>query len=195
MPQPFSPRANHLSRLSLWLAVVLSVVILGLTTGFIRSDYLSGRNDVIEQPVSFSHKHHVQGLGLDCRFCHTSVETSANAGIPDTQTCMTCHSEIWKTAEALKTVRESAEQNKPLNWYKVYRLPDYVYFNHSAHVAKGVGCTTCHGNVAEMPRIRQFRPFFMKSCNECHQHPEKVVRLPLHQAHSQNLTDCARCHR
>jgi hypothetical protein len=215
--QPFSPESNAIAKLSIWLTIVLISGGLAFATGFVRSDYVTGRHDQIEQPLPFSHKHHVQGLGLDCRFCHTSVERSAFAGIPDTQTCMTCHSEIWKGSKALQPVRDSYTQNKNLSWLKVYRLPDYVYFDHSIHVSKGVGCVSCHGKVSEMPRITQERTFMMKDCLTCHEHPEQFVR-PLDQLFNeswkspespkaqwtifhanhvevQNLTDCSRCHR
>ncbi|HTR42432.1 MAG TPA: cytochrome c3 family protein, partial [Pseudomonadales bacterium] len=104
----------------------------------------------IEQPVPFSHKHHVFGLGLDCRFCHATVEHSAFAGMPSTETCMTCHSQIWTNSPMLEPVRQSFRENTPIQWIRVNALPEFVYFDHSIHVAKGIGCTTCHGPVGEM---------------------------------------------
>ena len=197
MSQPFSPSSNPLSRLSIFIVVVLVLGSLALGTTMVRSNYNTGVDDPIAQPIAFSHQHHVQGLGLDCRFCHTSVERAAQAGYPDTHTCMTCHSEIWKNAQMLAPVRESARLQKPLSWKRVYRLPDYVHFNHGIHVTKGVGCVTCHGDVEHMPVIKQTRTFMMKDCVSCHQEPEKflgtLVVSQFH-IHAQPLTDCNRCH-
>src|SRR5205085_5042760 len=129
------------------------------------------------QPVPFSHKHHVSGLGLDCRYCHTTVEVSQNAGIPPTHTCMTCHSQIWTNAELLAPVRQSLAENKPFRWTRVYTLPDYVYFDHSIHVAKGVGCTECHGEIGDMPLNRKATTLYVSWCLSCHRHPPPHLRL------------------
>ena len=129
-----------------------------------------------EQPVPFSHKHHVDGLGIDCRFCHTSVETSSFAGIPPTSTCMKCHSVVWKEAPLLEPVRESWKNKKPIAWTRVHDLPDHVYFDHSIHVAKGIGCVSCHGAVDRMPLIRKSESLQMEWCLDCHRNPERYVR-------------------
>jgi hypothetical protein len=126
--------------------------------------------------VQFSHQHHVGGIGIDCRYCHTSVETSASAGIPPTKTCMNCHSQIWLSSPYLEPVRESWKTNKPLQWNRVHDLPDFAYFNHSIHVAKGVGCSTCHGRVDRMPLMWQNASLQMEWCLECHRNPENYVR-------------------
>ena len=132
-----------------------------------RSSYITDQSVTIEQPVPFSHEHHVNGLGVDCRYCHSAVEKSAMAGIPPTHTCMTCHSELYTQAEMLAPVRKSLADRTPIRWNKVHRLPDYVYFDHSIHIAKGVGCTTCHGDVQHMPLMRQAAPLTMGWCLEC----------------------------
>ena len=126
--------------------------------------------------MPFSHKHHAGELGIDCRYCHTSVEKSSFAGLPPTQTCMTCHSQIWTNAPMLEPVRASYRDNKSIAWTRVNALPDFVYFDHSIHVSKGVGCTTCHGPVAEMPLTWQANTLYMAWCLDCHREPEKFVR-------------------
>jgi hypothetical protein len=126
--------------------------------------------------VQFSHQHHVGGLGLDCRYCHTSVEKAAAAGIPPTKTCMNCHSQIWSTSPELEPVRESFRTGKSLEWVRVHDLPEFAYFNHSAHVNKGMGCSTCHGRVDRMPLVWQEKSLQMEWCLECHRAPEKFVR-------------------
>jgi hypothetical protein len=128
------------------------------------------------QPVPFSHEHHVGGLGIDCRYCHTSVETSAFAGIPPAATCMNCHSQIWSTSSMLEPVRASYRTGKPIVWMRIHELPDYVNFNHSIHVSKGVGCVACHGRVDQMPLTWQAEPLTMQWCLDCHREPEKYVR-------------------
>jgi hypothetical protein len=140
------------------------------------SPYYTNVNVTREQPVPFSHKHHAGELGIDCRYCHTSVEKSAFAGVPPTQTCMTCHSQIWTNSSMLEPVRASYRDNKSISWTRVNALPNYVYFNHSIHVAKGVGCTTCHGPVAEMPLMYKANTLYMGWCLDCHRQPEKYLR-------------------
>jgi hypothetical protein len=126
--------------------------------------------------VQFSHEHHVNALGIDCRYCHTSVETSSFAGIPPTETCMTCHSQIWRDSPMLAPVRDSLAKNEPIPWNRVHDLPDYAYFNHSVHVAKGVGCASCHGRVDQMPLIWKDAPLTMEWCLGCHREPERHLR-------------------
>jgi hypothetical protein len=131
---------------------------------------------VRDQPVPFSHEHHVSGLGIDCRYCHTSVEVSSFAGIPPTKTCMNCHSQIWSDSPMLEPVRRSLKEGKPLTWLRVHRVPDYVYFDHSIHVAKGIGCASCHGRVDQMPLLAQQETLYMEWCLDCHRHPEREAR-------------------
>ncbi len=138
--------------------------------------YNTNQGDFVEQPIQFSHAHHVGGKGIDCRYCHTSVEESAFANIPPTKTCMNCHSQIWTNAPILEPVRASFRDNKPLHWTRVHDLPDFVYFNHSIHVKKGVGCATCHGRVDKMPLMYQQANLQMNWCLDCHRNPAKYVR-------------------
>ena len=141
-----------------------------------RSPYVTGQHVAPDQPVPFSHQHHVAGLGLDCRYCHTSVEESSFAGIPPTKTCMNCHAEIWTTAALLAPVRSSFHTGRSIEWTRVHDLPDFVYFNHSIHVNKGVGCFSCHGPVDQMPLMYQENSLQMEWCLNCHRNPEKFLR-------------------
>ncbi len=141
-----------------------------------RSSYITNQDVDHNQPVQFSHEHHVAGLGLDCRYCHVNVENSSFAGIPPTKTCMNCHSQIWADAPILEPVRASFRDQTPLRWTRVHDLPDFVYFNHSIHVQKGVGCATCHGRVDQMPLMYQASSLQMSWCLDCHRNPAKYVR-------------------
>lgn len=218
MAQLFQRKANSLAR-----AVLIGVplVVLGCTAalfGYVRSDFWTRVDNPIDQPVPFSHQHHVGDLGIDCRYCHTSVEQSSYAGIPPTETCMTCHSQIWKDAPVLKPVRDSWATGKPIKWTRVHDLPDYAYFNHSIHVAKGVGCATCHGQVNEMPLVWKKQELNMRWCLNCHRDPASFLRpraevfnmtyqrpahdstfgqrlLETNHVHTAGLTDCYTCHR
>ncbi len=143
-----------------------------------RTDYRTGMGLVMEQPVPFSHEHHVAGLGIDCRFCHGGVTQAAAAGMPTTDTCMTCHSQIWTNAALLAPVRESLAKGQPLRWNRVNALPDYVYFNHAIHIAKGVGCASCHGTVDRMPLMTKAHGFTMQFCLDCHRNPAPNLRPP-----------------
>src|SRR5881275_124615 len=151
MAQIFHRYANTLARVTIFGAVFAVAFVLWVIGGVVRSPYATDQGIEREQPVPFSHEHHVSGLGIDCRYCHTSVETSGFAGIPSTKICMTCHSQIWTNAPVLKPVRQSWSSSVPIHWTRVHNLPDYVYFNHSVHVAKGIGCASCHGQVDQMP--------------------------------------------
>lgn len=164
-----------------------------------QTSYSTGVSKGITQPIMFSHKHHVQGLGLDCRFCHAGTETSASAGFPDTYTCMGCHSQIWTQTKILEPVRKSLAENRPLQWNRVHNLPDYVYFNHSIHIHKGLQCTTCHGEVGSMPSVVQVHPFRMKDCTGCHSDPEAHGVDPLtikkYKIKPISAENCYTCHR
>ena len=176
MSQIFHRHTNIYSRLSI-VAVIGLVALLG---GVVAMLHLSGYNTnqgmFVEQPIQFSHAHHVGGEGIDCRYCHTSVDESAFANIPPTKTCMNCHSQIWTNAPILEPVRASFRDNKPLHWTRVNDLPDFVYFNHSIHVRKGVGCATCHGRVDKMPLMYQEASLQMNWCVNCHRNPAQFVR-------------------
>ena len=176
MSQVFPKSANAWSKASV-LAIVFVLLILGWVIVTIqRSDFVTSANQFVEQPVQFSHQHHAGGIGIDCRYCHTSVEVSPSAGIPPTKTCINCHSQIWSTSSYLEPVRASFRDDKPLNWVRVHDLPDFVYFNHSIHVTKGVGCETCHGRVDRMPLMMQTSSLQMEWCLDCHRDPSRYVR-------------------
>ena len=171
MAQIFKPSFDTVARLALVAAALtfLAAVAIGPVSAW--SSFQSRVGWTAEQPVPFSHKHHVGGLGIDCRFCHAAVESSANAGFPSTHVCMTCHSQIWTQAAMLAPVRESLASGRPLRWNRVEALPDYVYFNHSIHVSRGVACVSCHGRVDTMPLMARAHPFEMRFCLECHRDP------------------------
>jgi hypothetical protein len=144
--------------------------------GYMQGDYTTQVHVAREQPVQFSHEHHVSGLGIDCRYCHTTVESSNFAGIPATKVCMTCHSQVWTNAEILEPVRASWRNNEPIKWTRVHDLPDFVQFNHSIHVQKGIGCYSCHGEVDRMPLMWKVNSLHMQWCLECHRDPAKHIR-------------------
>jgi len=176
MPQIFHRSTNTISRLTIF-GVVFVVAAAGWALNEInRSSYVTQARVARAQPVPFSHRHHVAGIGIDCRYCHTSVETAAFAGLPPTETCMNCHRQIWADAPMLEPVRESMRSGQSLAWTRVHDLPDFVYFDHSIHVAKGVGCTTCHGPVGDMPLMWQEASLQMEWCVDCHRQPAKYLR-------------------
>ena len=216
MAQLFNKAANSFSKVGIVGLAVLAAAAAGIYELLDRSPYVDEKLVVREQPVPFSHKHHVGELGIDCRFCHTSVEDSSFAGLPPVSTCMTCHSQIWTGSPMLEPVREAARTGQPLKWARVNDLPEYVYFDHSIHVTKGVGCASCHGAVDHMPLTWRQNSLEMRWCLSCHEHPEKSVRpreavfamdyiAPAGQDalgrdlvrinHIQKLEDCATCHR
>ncbi|MBX4970032.1 hypothetical protein ABID08_005837 [Rhizobium binae] len=220
MAQIFTASAD--TRLRALIMAALGVFVFTITGAytFVGAGHSVGW--VRDQPVPFSHQHHVGGLGLDCRYCHTSVETSSRAGLPATHICMTCHSQIWTNAEILAPVRQSLASGKPIPWRRVSRLPDYVYFNHAAHITKGVPCVTCHGRVDQMPLMAPAHSFQMGWCLDCHRNPLPQLRPPadvtrmdwtdwnpdasskeeiarvataVKSLHPDTLTDCNTCHR
>jgi hypothetical protein len=176
MPQIFRRSANTFARASIVGVLLLAGGAVGLLIVIGRSSYVTRAEEFVEQPIQFSHLHHAGDDGIDCRYCHTSVETSPFAGIPPTKTCMNCHSQIWSTAATLEPVRASFREDRPLRWIRVHDLPDFVYFNHSIHVKKGMGCETCHGRIDEMPLTLQQNTLQMEWCINCHRNPENYVR-------------------
>ena len=218
MPQIFPRSANAIARASIFAAILLIGGFLFFLDSFNRSNYQTNQNITVEQPVQFSHARHVAGNGLDCRYCHTSVEESHFAGIPPVETCMTCHSQILKDAPMLEPVRASYNTGAPLEWVRVHDLGDFVYFNHSIHVNKGVACVTCHGRVDEMALTYQENTLQMQWCLDCHRDPAQQIRPTEHvfdlewkpegdqkvmgdslvEAYNINveqLTNCSICHR
>ncbi len=220
MPQIFHPAWNTISRWTLYglLPLVLAFfVLLGLVQ---RSPYATRAGDPVPQPVPFSHKHHVGGLGLDCRYCHTSVENSSFAGMPGSEICMTCHSQIWNQSAMLAPVRASERTGRPIRWRRVYDLPNFVYFDHGIHVSQGVGCVSCHGRMDRMPITQRAQALTMGWCLSCHRDPAPHLRpheaitslswtppggdaraagqrlMSANHIHSSGfLTDCYTCHR
>ena len=174
--QIFHRSANVISRASIYAGIFTLAFALWACIQFQRSPYVTYAGVVRPQPAPFSHQHHVAALGIDCRYCHTSVETSSFAGIPPTKTCMNCHSQIWTSAPLLEPVRESYRSGRSLVWNRVNDLPDFVYFDHSIHINKGVGCNTCHGPVDRMPLMFNYASLQMEWCIECHRGPEKNLR-------------------
>ena len=217
MAQLFPPVFDLYAKL---FALVALLLLAGGAYSFYllnRSPYWTNVGVALPQPVPFSHKHHAGELGIDCRFCHTSVATSPYAGMPDTQTCMTCHSQVWKDSPMLAPVRQSYAENIPIKWNRVAEMPGFVYFDHSIHVNKGVGCSSCHGRIDEMPITWKSTDMEMQWCLSCHRHPEGQLR-PLNQVYQMDwtpaknphlvenwvkergiqkghLTDCSACHR
>jgi hypothetical protein len=176
MAQIFHRSTNFLAKFSIFGAVFLLGFAGWVFAKLDRSSYNTRQGVVLKQPVPFSHDHHVAQIGIDCRYCHTTVETSAVAGIPGVSVCYNCHKEIWKDSPMLAPVREGFQQGRPIEWTRVHDLPDYAYFDHSIHVAKGVGCATCHGPVDRMPLMRQEATLQMEWCISCHRNPEKYLR-------------------
>lgn len=175
MPQLFAPSANSIAKASLVLAASLPLVALFTGSAITRSPANTGVEDPLDQPVPFSHAHHAYELGIDCRYCHTSVEKSSYAGLPQTETCMTCHSQIWTNSPLLEPVRQSYETGKPIEWTLINKAPEFVYFNHSIHIERGVNCNNCHGPVQKMHITWKGRAFQMVWCLECHREPEKFL--------------------
>jgi hypothetical protein len=176
MAQVFHRSSNMIARLSIGGAVVFVGALIFILYQIALSPWYTNEQATLQQPVPFSHRHHAGELGIDCRYCHADVEKSWYAGVPPTQTCMTCHSQIWTNAEMLEPVRASYRTGVSLRWNKVNELPQFVYFNHSIHVAKGIGCTTCHGPIATEALTYKTGTLYMSWCLQCHRDPAKYVR-------------------
>lgn len=215
MPQIFHPSMNTFSRATIFGAVFILALLAWLTMTVVRSPYVSGVGVIKPQPVPFSHAHHVAECGIDCRYCHTSVEDSSFAGIPPTQTCMNCHSEIWPDSPMLAPVRESFRDDVPLVWNRVHDVPDFAFFYHNIHVQRGVACSECHGQMSEMPLTWKTSTLYMEWCLECHRDPESAMGPPekvfatagvpqpvtsfvsnaeRKSPHGELLTNCSLCH-
>jgi len=210
---------NAVAKVTILGTVVSAALLLMASIIFTRSSYGTDAGVVRVQPVPFSHQHHVGVLGIDCRYCHTSVEKSSFAGFPSTQICMNCHSQMWVGSAMLDAVRESYREDRSIRWQRVYNLPGFVYFDHSVHVQNGVGCSSCHGRVDEMPFTYQVPSLLMEWCLDCHRHPEREIRpraevfsmkyqMPSNQLElgrhlvekyhirdAESLTSCSVCHR
>jgi hypothetical protein len=176
MAQIFHESFNSLAKVSIAVAAVLGGGVVAIAWQANNTGWATDVDVPKEQPVQFSHDHHVQGLGIDCRYCHTSVDIAASAGIPSTKTCMSCHSQIWTNSEMLKVVRDSYAKDESIPWVRLHDLPEFVYFNHSVHVKKGVGCESCHGRVDQMPLMWKENTLNMSWCIDCHRNPEEHLR-------------------
>ncbi|HZO87737.1 MAG TPA: cytochrome c3 family protein [Chthonomonadaceae bacterium] len=183
MAQVFHPSMNTVSRVSVLCGLIFPVALIGVASAITRSSYGTKAKVPVDQPVPFSHEHHVNELGIDCRYCHTNVEKSANAGVPPVHTCMSCHSQIWTNSPLLEPIRDSYATNTPIRnaygetgWNRLNKVPEFVYFNHSIHVNRGINCNYCHGPVQTMQLMYKGKPFFMAWCLNCHRHPENYVR-------------------
>jgi len=174
MPQVFSRNSNIYARMTFLIAGLLlaTVVLVGANV----TTYTHDLHSALDQPAPFSHKHHANELGIDCRYCHTTVEKGPFAGIPPTETCYTCHSQIWTNSPLLQVVRDSYKTNKPIEWNRVYNAPDFVYFDHSVHIAKGVSCFTCHGKIDQQNLTAKEVAHEMLWCLDCHRKPELFIR-------------------
>jgi hypothetical protein len=216
MAQLFPPSSNAIAKILITGVVLLAATTVSVAYMIDRGPWITGVQVAPEQPIPFSHKHHVKDDGIDCRYCHTSVENSAFAGIPPTETCMSCHSQIWNNASVTQPIRDSWASGKSIEWTRVHDLPDYVYFNHSIHLNKGIGCSTCHGQINEMPLTYKVNTLNMNWCVNCHRQPATYIRprsevfninyrYPANQAELgpklvaeykvHSLTDCVTCHR
>ncbi|MEM9597807.1 MAG: cytochrome c3 family protein [Acidobacteriota bacterium] len=178
MAQLFGPSSNIYAKLSILLGALTAGGVLVAVMAFERSPYKTNEDVIYEQPIKFSHDHHTAGLGIDCRYCHFTVERAASASIPPTELCMNCHSQVWADSPMLEPVRASYRDNEPIEWNRVHDLPDYVYFDHSIHVSRGVSCFECHGEVNKMPLLKRGASLQMAWCLDCHRNPAPNLRPP-----------------
>lgn len=217
MAQIFRRAADTWLRLGLWALLVGAAGGLLVALTWDRSDYQTGLHWPVEQPLPFSHAHHAGELKIDCRYCHSTAQTSALAGFPSTETCMSCHSQVWRQADLLEPLRRSLREQTPLRWNRVAKLPDYTYFHHAVHVNAGIGCDSCHGAVDRMQLLAKATPLSMRQCLDCHRDPAPWLRprdqvtnlqwhtqapralgerlMKAHQIETAGLTDCGVCHR
>jgi len=216
--QVFGRQADQIAQFGLTAALVMLLVFAVAWVGLDRSSYGTGQRLARLQPIPFSHAHHAGEDGIDCRYCHGAVETSSSAGLPATEICMTCHSQLFADAPVLEPVRQSFASGKPIVWERVHDLPDFVYFNHAAHVNNGVGCVSCHGRIDEMPTLYQAAPLTMQWCLDCHRDPGPQLRpedeitsmtwtptgerrkfgeqmIAHYHVRTDHMTDCYVCHR
>jgi hypothetical protein len=219
VPQIFHRSFNTISKVTILGAVFILAFLGWVLAVLARSSYATNIGITRAQPIPFSHEHHVNGLGIDCRYCHTSVEVSAYPGLPPTKICMNCHQQIWVGSEMLEPVRESYRTGRSILWQRVHRLAEFVYFDHSVHINKGVSCAVCHGQVNDMPLMWQSGTLLMEWCLDCHRAPENYIRPKqcvfdmdwtparigreqldlgrelMQEYHVQKLIHCSTCHR
>jgi hypothetical protein len=216
MPALFPRWSNVAFRVALLFGALVLLGVPSFLMGWVRTPAVTEQYSSPVQPVPFDHAMHAGALGIDCRYCHSTVERSASAGIPATSVCVPCHNQVWFQSPVFAPVRRSLATNQPIAWQRVNKLPDFVFFNHAIHVNKGVGCESCHGRVDEMHRIQQAAPLTMGWCLDCHRDPAPHLR-PVEQMtamgwtpiepqnvlgadlmkryHVQRFTNCTACHR
>jgi hypothetical protein len=176
VPALFPPSSNRTIRLALGFGALTLVLVPILLIIWVRTPLVTGQHSAPAQPVAFDHQLHVTGFRIDCRYCHNTVERTAPAGMPSTQTCIPCHNQVWRDGPYFAPVRQSLATGRPIPWVRVNGLPDYVFFNHAIHVGKGVGCESCHGRVDRMRQVEQAEPLTMGWCLDCHRNPEANLR-------------------
>jgi len=210
----FSPSSNRVARVALAGAALVAVGVPVALMVWVRTPAVTGQGRAAPQPIAFDHRIHVTGLHIDCRYCHFTVERAATAGIPSSETCLPCHTSLWRESEVFTPVRHSIATRRPIRWQRVNSLPDFVFFNHAIHVKGGIACESCHGRVDRMAQVRQAAPLTMGWCIGCHRNPEPhrrpagaVVAMgwrpgpgdrrppPLGVARIREITSCSACHR
>ncbi len=210
----FPPWTNTATRVALAVLSLGAAGALAAPMIYARMPFATGQNNPLLQPVQFDHRHHVRDDGIDCRYCHGAAGHAPYAGVPATEVCLGCHNQIWNDSTLLAPVRESAASGRPIAWQRVHSLPDFVYFDHSIHVNKGIGCVSCHGRVDEMAAVYQVAPLTMGWCLDCHRDPvpnlrprDQITSMTWQPASSdvtaalasqygtRSLTNCTTCHR
>ena len=192
MPALFPPWSNTPYRIAIGVIVATVALLIAAPIWFVRTPYATAQYRPVDQPVEFDHRHHVRDDGIDCRYCHTGVETQARAGIPSTETCMGCHGQIWNDSPLLEPVRASYASGAPIAWVRVHDMPDFVYFHHGVHTSAGVECVYCHGDVENMAKVYRVTPMTMGWCLDCHRDPPGPAD---HGRAITRLTTCTACHR
>lgn len=186
----FSRQADTLLRLALAALVAAPVAAVAGAMAFMRSPYATGQRAPVEQPIPFDHRHHVRDAAIPCAYCHATASSARFAGVPSTSLCMGCHAQVWNDSPLLAPLRRAHETGAPIRWRRVHRMPDHVFFDHSAHVTRGVDCAVCHGRVDLMASVYQAAPMTMGWCLDCHRDPVPRLALDVHPP-----THCSACHR
>jgi hypothetical protein len=172
----FPPWTNTATRVVLAAIAATAVGVIAAPMIYARSPYATGQDDPELQPIAFDHRHHVRDDGIDCLYCHEDAERAAYAGVPATERCMGCHNQIWNDTRSIAPLVDSLATGRPIRWQRVHSLPDFVYFDHSIHVNRGIGCVSCHGRVDEMAAVHQVQRLTMNWCLDCHRDPVPQLR-------------------
>ncbi len=184
----YGPSANAPFRAVILLGITIATLAIVAPMIYIRTPYAAGTDAAIAQPIEFDHRHHARDDGIDCVYCHSSVETEAFAGIPSTDRCMGCHGQVWTESPELELLRQSFHSKTPIRWRRVNAVPSYVYFHHGVHVQAGVACAECHGAVEDMARVQRVHNMTMDFCLDCHRKKQGSRAIT-------RLTTCSACHR